>query len=156
MKNRLDRALLLCLCLTLAFAGPAAAQTANPPAPAQASDGGVTPILAASNLDLQVSPCTDFFHYANGGWIARNPIPPGFPLWSRLYELGRRSQDSIRTILQKAARNTTAAPASVEGKIGAFYASCMDETAAEAQGLQPIRPELDRIDALSGLAAAVG
>ena len=28
------------------------------------------------NLDTTVSPAEDFFQYANGGWIKRNPIPP--------------------------------------------------------------------------------
>ena len=29
----------------------------------------------ADNLDTTVSPSQDFFQYANGGWIKRNPIP---------------------------------------------------------------------------------
>lgn len=33
-----------------------------------------TDILAA-NVDTTVSPATDFFLFANGGWIKRNPIP---------------------------------------------------------------------------------
>ena len=28
-----------------------------------------------ANFDTSVSPSSDFFHYANGGWIKSNPIP---------------------------------------------------------------------------------
>ena len=37
----------------------------------------------------------------------------------------------------------------VDQKIGDFYASCMDEAAIEKLGAAPLKPELDRIDALT-------
>ena len=33
------------------------------------------PDVLASNLDTTVKAADDFFQYANGGWIKRNPIP---------------------------------------------------------------------------------
>ena len=33
------------------------------------------PDVLAANLDSSVAPGTDFFLYANGGWIKKNPIP---------------------------------------------------------------------------------
>ena len=29
-----------------------------------------------NNMDTKASACTDFYQYANGGWIAKNEIPP--------------------------------------------------------------------------------
>ncbi|MGC4099839.1 hypothetical protein [Ferruginibacter sp.] len=39
-----------------------------------------TDILAA-NLDTTVKPGDDFFDYANGGWIKKNPIPGDLSSW---------------------------------------------------------------------------
>ena len=48
---------------------------------------------------------------------------------------------------------TSAAPAgSEERKLGDFWAACMDETAIEAQGVEPLRPELERIDKIASSA----
>ncbi|HEY2720517.1 MAG TPA: hypothetical protein VGI82_02250, partial [Chitinophagaceae bacterium] len=35
----------------------------------------------AENLDTTVSPANDFFEYANGGWIKKNPIPGDQATW---------------------------------------------------------------------------
>ena len=35
----------------------------------------------ASDLNTAVDPGKDFFEYANGGWIARNPIPASEAGW---------------------------------------------------------------------------
>ena len=33
------------------------------------------------NLDTTANPGTDFFAYANGGWIKKNPIPAAYSAW---------------------------------------------------------------------------
>ena len=32
-----------------------------------------------SHQDTTVGACQDFYQYANGGWISKNPIPGDFP-----------------------------------------------------------------------------
>ena len=32
-----------------------------------------------ASLDKNTAACADFFQYANGGWLAANPIPPVLP-----------------------------------------------------------------------------
>jgi putative endopeptidase len=33
-----------------------------------------------TNLDLSVRPADDFYKYANGGWMAKNPLPPAYSI----------------------------------------------------------------------------
>lgn len=37
--------------------------------------------ILAENMDTTVNPADDFFKYANGGWIKKNPIPESELLW---------------------------------------------------------------------------
>jgi putative endopeptidase len=101
-----------------------------------------------SNMDTSGAACTNFYQYADGGWIAKNPIPPEFPSWGTFLALREHNREVLHQILESAEKNTTAKAGSNEQKIGDYYASCMDESAVEAAGLKPLQPELDRIDAI--------
>jgi Peptidase family M13 len=39
------------------------------------------------NLDRTCKPCSDFFQFANGGWIENNPIPAAYPGWGSFNQL---------------------------------------------------------------------
>ena len=106
-----------------------------------------------SSLDKNASPCTNFFQFADGGWIAKNPIPPSYPSWGRFNELRDHNEEVLRQILEEAAKTKNAPAGSVLQKIGDFYASCMDTNAIEAAGIKPLLPELKRIDDLNNVAA---
>src|ERR1700747_525262 len=98
-----------------------------------------------ANLDRSVSPCADFYQFANGGWMKNNPIPAAYPRWGSFTILQEHNQDVLHTILEDAAKDKTAQPGSNWQKIGDFYASCMDESQVEAAGLKPLEPEFERI-----------
>jgi putative endopeptidase len=98
-----------------------------------------------ANLDRSVSPCEDFFKFANSGWIKNNPIPADHSSWSTFNQLHDRNEEVLRQILEEAAKDKSAAPGSNWQKIGDFYASCMDETQIETVGLKPLEPEFRRV-----------
>ncbi len=85
--------------------------------------------------------CDDFYQYANGGWIAKNEIPPAFSTWGITSPLREKNISVLHDILEEAAKNTAAPKGSNEQKIGAFYASCMDEAKIEAAGAKPLAAE---------------
>lgn len=110
--------------------------------------------LDARNFDKTANACTDFFQYANGGWLSSNPIPPEYSQWSLDNEIQERNETVLRDVLQAAAAKPGAAGSTTQ-KIGDFYASAMDEAAIEKAGIEPLRADLARIAALKDNAAIV-
>ena len=100
----------------------------------------------ASRMDTSVSACTDFYQFANGNWLKTTQIPAAFPSWGSFNILAENNRNTLRAILEEASKNTSAKSGSVEQKIGAFYATCMDEQRREAEGAKPLAPYLARID----------
>jgi putative endopeptidase len=90
--------------------------------------------------------CEDFYQYANGGWIAKSEIPAAFSSWGITSPLREKNIATLHEILEGAAKNTAAAKGSNEQKIGAFYASCMDESKIEAAGATPLAKELAAVN----------
>ncbi len=116
--------------------------------------GGAKPVAPAAhgvdltNMDKTCKPCEDFYHYASGEWLARNPVPAAYPSWGRFNELAERNRELLHQILEAAAANPQAAAGSNEQKIGDFYASCMDEKSINAAGAKPLDAEFARIESI--------
>ncbi len=109
--------------------------------------------LAVADMDPKAEACTDFYQYAVGGWLEKNPIPSDRPRWGSFDELRQRNLDSLRKILEGLAADKSSPAGSDERKLGDFYGACMDEAAIEASGIKPIEPALSRIAAIRSLPA---
>ena len=101
--------------------------------------------LHAEDRDPSVDPGTDFYRFANGGWIDRHPIPAGFGAWGSFEEVLTRNELVLRSELERAG---TAPADDLERRLGDFYASGMDTDAIEAAGLAPVQHLLDAIAAV--------
>ncbi len=110
----------------------------------QAPTGGID----RSYLDPTCKPCQDFWRYADGGWLDKNPIPARFPSWGAFPMLAQENREHLRTILDAAAKDTSARPGSNEQKIGDLYASCLATDSIDALGFRPLQPDLDRVAAI--------
>ena len=71
-----------------------------------------------ANMDKSASACTNFFQYADGGWVEHNPVPPAYARWGKFEELAQKNQMVLRDILEAAAKNKKAKPNSLEQKVG--------------------------------------
>jgi putative endopeptidase len=105
--------------------------------------------LNVVDLDRGVAACTDFYHFANGGWLKANPIPPQYSTWGSFNELNERNNLLLRDVLESAARQAKTTRDSDTRKVGTFYASCMDSAGAEAAGMKPLAVEMQHIDAIA-------
>jgi len=143
-----------CRRLTSRIVGVAVALMALPTvAFAQHPSGAMLPdsvkplkVVDPAWIDAGANACTDFFEYANGAWLAHDTIPPAYSSSGVEREMSDRNQLVVRSVLEDAAAaRTTLPPDSTTAKLGTFYATCMDSTAAEQAGIAPIRPWLDEI-----------
>jgi len=98
-------------------------------------------------IDKGADPCQDFYQYACGNWLKTHPIPADESSWGTFNLLFERNQAALREILEDSAAHPERSP--IDQKIGAFYQSCTDEGTIENRGTAPLKPELDRIAALS-------
>jgi putative endopeptidase len=102
------------------------------------------------NIDTSVKPSDDFFKYANGGWLKKNPIPPAYSSWG----IGNVVDEELRDRLKKINLDALSAKAekgSNTQKIGDFYFSGLDTVDIEREGLDPLKAESGKIDAVKDL-----
>ncbi len=102
-----------------------------------------------ANLDRSVSACQDFNQFANGGWMARNPIPGAFSVWGRFTQLDEQNILVLNQILEDLLKKENLI--GNEQKVADYYSSCMDEQKIEAEGIKPLEPELERINQVNDL-----
>jgi putative endopeptidase len=133
------------LAAAFAVAIPAPAQT--PPASAPAAAKKI-PGFDPAALDRTANPCVDFYRFACGTWLTKNPIPSDQARWGRFDELAERNQAILADILEQASKNDPKRSANTQ-KIGDAYSSCLDQGAIDAKGLAPLKPELDRIASMA-------
>ena len=89
--------------------------------------------------------CTDFHAYANGAWLAANPVVPGSGVQSALGQLADNAHAQQLALLDEYMQNAQGGTAKL---LGDFWASGLAEAAIERDGANPIAPLLSRIDSI--------
>jgi putative endopeptidase len=109
------------------------------------------PILGVDRayIDPSVSPCKDFYAYCNGAFD-KVPIPGEYAAYGVNQEIDNRNFAILKQILESSARSG-GPKGSVVQRVGDFYASGMDEAAIDREGMQPLKPWLDRIAAIASV-----
>ncbi len=158
MNIRKSQTLLLPLAIAVALAAcskkeeAATAETAAAPEYTldEASLPGVNRFSVA-DLDTTKDACTDFAAYANGTWLAANPVPGDRTSWGAFEMLDERSNAVQRQLAEQAGADANAT--GVKKIVGDLWATGMDEAKINAQGIEPLAGHLAAIDALADGAA---
>ena len=92
-------------------------------------------------LDRKADACVDFYQFACGGWVAKNPVPADRRSYGRFTEVQDRNFTILRRILETPGEGD-------RRKASDYYAACMDESKIEAAGLSPVAADLATIEEL--------
>ncbi len=119
------------------------------------------PGIIVENMDNTISPNDDFFRFVNGTWLDKTEIPADRTSWGSFNELRKKTDSDVLTILREAiAEDKFPKLKDAEGNLTLesdqkkavnFFETIMDTVAREQQGIDPIKPFLDKIDALNNL-----
>src|SRR4051794_28565238 len=95
----------------------------------------------AAGMDTSIVPGNNFYQYANGTWAKNTPIPADKSNYGMFTVLDDLSRERTRQIIDDQAKDPNS-------RIGAAYASFMDEAAVESKGLAPFEPWLGQVRGL--------
>ena len=107
--------------------------------------------VCLADMDTTVRPQDDFFRYANGGWLDRNPIPADKGYYDISDELDTKIDQQLLGILDSLAASKLE-DGSIQQKLTLFYKSGLDTATRNANRLKPLQFLLDSIDRISTIA----
>jgi putative endopeptidase len=105
----------------------------------------IDPLL--ENRDTTLNPGDDFFKYACGTWMKKNPIPETEKSWGIWSMVQEETYNRMRLVSEAAAK-AKSTTGSNQQKIGDFYFSGMDTVSINKNGITPLAEELKRIDGI--------
>lgn len=100
-----------------------------------------------ANLDTTTTPGADFYQYACGGWIERNPLKPEYARFATFDLVREKNQQQLRELIEELG-STAQTEGSVGWKIGTLYSLALDSAKLNADGAAPVKKQLEAIQAL--------
>ena len=110
-------------------------------------EGALSGDIDVANLDKTVSPKTDFYQYACGGWMKTHPLTDEYGRFGSFDLLAENNRTQLHGLIKGLATQQQE-PGSIGQKIGDLYNLAMDSTKLNADGMKPMKPMLDKVTAV--------
>lgn len=116
------------------------------------TDTSKVPGFDVSSLDSAAKACDDFDAYANGGWKKKNPIPGTESRWGAFGILDKENKEvRLKGIIEEITKVQDRKKGTEEQQIADYYQSFLDTATVEKRALEPLKPYLDKINAVASL-----
>jgi putative endopeptidase len=116
------------------------------------TDTTKVPGFDITSLDSTAKACDDFDTYANGGWKKKNPIPGTESRWGAFGILDKENKEvRLKGIIEEITKVQDRKKGTEEQQIADYYQSFLDTATVEKRGLEPLKPYLDKINAVASL-----
>lgn len=103
--------------------------------------------IERANLDETVNPGQDFYLYACGGWMARNPLTAEYSRYGTFDQLRENAKEQLRALITGLNQNPDSKiPGTNAQKVSDLYRMGMDSTRLNLEGNAPLRPLIDHIE----------
>lgn len=100
-----------------------------------------------TNLDTTAVAQNDFYQYACGGWMEKNPLTAEYSRFGSFDKLALNNLEQVNGLIKDIA-NTKHTHGTIEQKIGDIYNLSMDTARRDVEGTAPVRYLLDEIAAI--------
>lgn len=106
--------------------------------------------LDMTNFDKSVRPADDFYRYATGGWQKLHPLPAAYSRYGSFDMLQENVNKQVNSILTSLTKKKFK-DGTTERKLSDFYKLAMDQDRRNKEGLAPVKPLLDEMEAAKTL-----
>ena len=106
------------------------------------------------NLDTTVVRGADFFQYACGGWMKKHPLTDEYSRFGSFDMLAENNREQLKGLITKIAGQENE-KGTVAQKIADIYNLAMDSAKLNAEGIEPIKADLERIASVKDKAEIV-
>ncbi|MCC8154851.1 MAG: M13 family metallopeptidase [Tannerellaceae bacterium] len=108
-------------------------------------DDSKVPAINLDDLDTSVAPGTDFYQFATGGWMERNPLTPEYARYGSFDQLRETNQEQLRTLIEEITDSTNE-QGEIERKITILYQLGLDSVKLNNDGFAPVKEQLASIN----------
>lgn len=108
--------------------------------------------LDLSNLDKTAKPADDFYQFATGGWQSSHPLPAAYSRYGSFDMLQENVNKQVNSILADLGKKKYK-DGTTEKKLSDFYKLAMDSVRRNREGIAPVKPLLDEMEAATTVEA---
>lgn len=108
--------------------------------------------IILADMDTTVSPRVDFYNFVNGNWMKNNEIPDDQTRWGGFTILRKKTDADVLNIIEKAQESGKYAPETDQAKALMIFETQLDTLTRNKAGIDPIKPALEKIEAMNSIA----